>query len=58
MKHTHLLAGLAIAAATMPALAAEDTTQNPYAVSILAGLESYPDSESSSMSRGGGLSFI
>lgn len=31
---------------------------SPYAMSLIAGLEAYPDSEYSSMSRGGGISFI
>ncbi|CAM4072067.1 hypothetical protein [Shewanella aquimarina] len=35
-----------------------DSDNSPYAMSLIAGLESYPDSEFSSMSRGGGLSFI
>lgn len=60
MNQTYLLAGCAIATfmLAMPVDATESTERNPYAISILAGLESYPDSESSSMSRGGGLSFI
>lgn len=40
----------------IPGLAqAEDS---PWAASLIAGLESYPDSEFSSMSRGGGISLI
>ncbi|QFU25119.1 hypothetical protein FM038_000905 [Shewanella eurypsychrophilus] len=41
-----------------PTQASQESSVNPYAISVLAGLESYPDSEASSMSRGGGLSFI
>ncbi|QYJ97496.1 hypothetical protein K0J45_18675 [Shewanella alkalitolerans] len=41
---------------SFPALA--DSDNSPFAMSLIAGLESYPDSEFSSMSRGGGLSFI
>ncbi|WP_076413303.1 hypothetical protein [Shewanella sp. UCD-KL12] len=54
------LVTLVVAAACLPVAtqALANTQQGPFALSVLAGLESYPDSESSAMSRGGGLSFI
>lgn len=41
---------------SVPAVAQSEGS--PYAMSVIAGLESYPDSEYSSMSRGVGVSFI
>ncbi|MGE6650366.1 hypothetical protein ACQKE0_13910 [Shewanella colwelliana] len=56
MKATQLLASLLVAGLSTTAFAS--TEQSPFAASIIAGLESYPDSEFSSMSRGGGISLI